>query len=93
MANIIITNTASHIKAEFNELAEDVVTCYKSRSSILSVTLHTGRKGTYVEVVFYVGDKWTFDTTAARGKVVDTIAGIAPTDNADLTDKLAALML
>ena len=93
MTTIILTTTAVAIKAVFSDQnIGDCVECYKKLSSIISVSLHTGRKGDYVKIHFSDGANWFLDTRETRGGKVATIDATAVTDNDDLVAKLAALM-
>lgn len=92
MATIAITSTSAYIRVEPGVANEDVVTAYRKLSAMESVTLYTGRKGTYVEVKFSDTTNWTFDMNKNRGKDA-TVNSVLPKDNADLCTLIASIMV
>jgi len=96
LSNIVITVTATAITAIFNDAAREgeATVSHRRLNSIDAIELKgtNSRKGTYAEVRFSDGSNWAFDVENGRGGTVDTVAGVGPTDNADLVNKLAALI-
>lgn len=88
MANLVITSTATKIKVVFNAMAGDFEKGTWTRESLKSVQMSTD----YVEIHMIDNAVWTvsFDSNYMQ---IDLIDGVAPTSNADLYDKLDALML
>lgn len=92
MANVVITDNTDTIKFAFNSLSsdEDMTTLYIGKSRYM---VHSNGADTLVRVAGasgYVGDFCFTATTGAM--LVDSVAGAAPTSNADLLDKIEALM-
>ena len=94
MTNVVITSDTTHIDAAFNGLhgEGDIEIVRSSTIDSLKLLGVGSRKGSYVEVDFTGGHRWTFDMNGTRGLVVDLVAGGVPTDNEDLLHKLAALI-
>lgn len=91
MANIVVTSSTNYIKAVFNDMASasGVSQGYWAKSTIEKVVL---RNDGAVEVVETSSRVWVLDTAGTLGAIVDTVDGVAPSDNADLMDKLAAVI-
>jgi len=95
MANIVVTTVdANHIKVEFNAYYPDYysVKCtYYNRSNIQKVEVFDD----YIRVHVLSGlTDWTLSTTLTTGTfIVDSVDGIAPTDNDDLASKIAGLII
>lgn len=89
MANIVVTTTATRIYAVFNDMAASagVSKGYWAKDTIEKVVQRTDGA---VEVVEVSSRVWVLDMAGTLGAIVDTVDGVAPTDNADLMNKLAA---
>ena len=92
MATILITSTSNYIKSVPDASDESIIAMYRRLGTLDAVSLHDGRKGTYVELEFTDGMTWDFDMSNNRGTDA-TINGVTPTDNANLAQLLAALMV
>lgn len=92
MANLVITSTAITVKVIFNDYSE--ATNMKSanfrRNDIAEVVEH--HNADYVTVIMLDGNDFDISWTShVHAMVVDSIDGVAPTSNDDLTVKLEAL--
>jgi len=92
MANIVVTSTTNTIAVDFGVYAgvQGLPTkkTYK-KSEVLSVSQASDQVN-----VYSIGDpQWNLAYTATTNCfIVDTVAGVAPTSNADLYDKIIALI-
>ena len=94
MANLVITSTTAYMLFEFNDasLAMETTTSYIKLANVEALKSHTNRRGTYIEIKVLDEQPLALDMTGDRGLVVDSVAGVNPSDNADLLLKLAALL-
>ena len=92
MTVVLVTSTATYIKSVPDASNEKVLVVYKKLSTLESVALHDGRKGTYVELSFSDGHSWDFDMNNKRGSEVK-VNGTTPADNDNLAQLFAALMI
>ncbi len=91
MPTITITSTSTYIKSVQGVSNPDALTVYKKISTLETVSLLTGRKGTYVEVLFSDRSNWAFDMNNKRGGDV-VLNGATPADNEALAVSLSALI-
>ncbi len=93
MPNIVVTSTANYIKVEFNDYYPNnhpVKTAYYNANDIEKVELYAD-----MVTVHLIADPtadWELSYDGSAGFEVDTVDGVAPTSNADLCDKLGALI-
>ena len=92
MSVVIVTSTATYIKSVPDASDKEVLAVYKKLSTLETVALHDGRKGTYVELKFSDSHTWDFDMNNKRGSEV-TVNGVSPIDNDNLAELLAALII
>ena len=92
MTVVLVTSTATYIKSVPDVSDKEVLAVYKKLSTLETVALHDGRKGTYVELSFSDGHTWDFDMNNKRGSEVK-VNGATPVDNNNLAQLLAALMI
>ena len=92
MATVLITSTSNYIKSVPDTSDESIIAMYRRLGTLDAVSLHDGRKGIYVELEFTDGMTWDFDMNNNRGTDA-TVNGVTPTDNANLAQLLAALMV
>lgn len=92
MTKVIITTSGAYIKAEPGLSATSILTAYRQLSSMRSVLLFSGTKGTYVEVHFSETEHWTLDVTSKRGDSV-SVNGATPASNEELALTLAGLLI
>ena len=92
MANVVVTSDANTIKVDFGIYYPTycpVSIAYYNRNEVNKVELYS----TVVSVHVLSGTKdWELSFDGSAGFHVDTIDGVAPTDNSDLCDKVAALI-
>ncbi len=89
---IAITTTATYIKSVPGVNSKDALIEIRSLRSIEGVMLYSGRKGTYVEMIFSSKEQWTFDMNNVRGADA-TVNGATPAGNEELTDALSAFII
>lgn len=92
MTTILITSTSTFIKSVPDASSKDIIAIYKKLSTLETVALHTGRKGTYVEVTFSDKSTWDFDMNNIRGSEV-SVNNVTPLDNDNLAHLLSLLMV
>lgn len=88
MANIVITSGATKVSINYNLLAAKNKTTVRvvNRNGMVSCLVPSSNA--CVETELSNGDSFVLDYND-----VDTIGGVAPTDNLDLANKLSDLML
>ncbi len=92
MANLVITSTANSVLVDFGDYAEAVGLdgCWNKAHIIKFVR---SSDDTQVEAEISNGMKWHVAHTNTVGCfIIDTVAGVAPTGNEDLYNKLSALI-
>lgn len=92
MPTILITSSSNYIKSVPDTSDESIIAIYRKLSTLETVALHTGRKGTYVELIFSDKGTWDFDMNNIRGSEA-SVNGANPIDNIDLAELLAQLMI
>lgn len=93
MANTVITSTTAYIKAVFNNDSSisGWATCYWAKDSWLFVANDADNGA--ATIVTECGREFRVAYQATEGCwLIDSVNGVAPTSNADLTDKLGALL-
>ena len=93
MPNIVITSTTNSIRVVFNDLASSAGLEKGSwdKSHIISFTL--AENDEYVRAEIANDQTWNMVSSASGGNmIVDTVAGVGPSSNSDLYDKLIALV-
>ena len=89
MAKIVITTTENYVIADMGDyIALPEVNIKKGawNKRELDIRLYPGDE--YVNVYIVGANEWQLDQNEIKGLKVDTIDGVAVTDNADLFDKL-----
>ena len=92
MANTVITSATKYVKVVFNDDAPmaGMVQGYFSKSLISEVR---GMSDGFVVVKLNSGESFNISTDGALNTLtIDSIDGVAPTDNTDLCDKITGLM-
>lgn len=92
MSIVTITTNEKFIKSVPDVSDRDVLAVYKKISTLETVALHGGRKGTYVELTFSDKKTWDFDMNNKRGSGAK-VNGVTPVDNDNLAQLLSELML
>ena len=92
MSIVLITSTSNYIKSVPDTSDESIIAMYRRLGTLDAVSLHDGRKGTYVELEFTDGMTWDFDMNNIRGSAV-SVNGVTPLDNEVLANALASLMV
>lgn len=91
MANVIIITTTNSIKVDFGVYASDMPISKGTwnKSSIQHIQLNNN----HVYVKVRDGNEWTLNyDIQAKGIIVDSVDGVAPTDLSDLYNKLVAML-
>lgn len=92
MANTVVTSSTKWVKAVFNDDAPAVGMdqAYFSKEHIAEVRCLTS---VFVSVKLDSGEVFACSTDGSINTLtIDSVDGVAPTSNADLCDKLAALI-
>jgi hypothetical protein len=92
MANLVITSTAYTVKVVFNDYSEatNIKSTNFRREDIAEVVEH--HNADYITILMLDGNDFNISWTShVHAMVVDSIDGVAPTSNDDLTAKLEAL--
>lgn len=93
MANLVITSTGSTIAVDFGAYSTQAGATVGTwpKSGIQSVQIYEG--GAYVYVRMGGGQEWHISHAANsyNALIVDSVDGAAPSSNADLYAKIAAL--
>jgi hypothetical protein len=92
MANLVITSTVYTVKVVFNDYSE--ATNIKSANFRISDIAEVVERhnADYITVIMLDGNDFNVSwTTHKHAMIVDSINGVAPTSNDDLTTKLEAL--
>ena len=92
MANLVVTSTTNTIDVAFNDLATtagmESGTWHKQR-----ITFQLMVSDSFVRVLVIGEPSWAVSFDGSSGTLtIDTVAGVAPTSNSDLYDKLIALI-
>ena len=93
MANLVITSTADNIKVDFGAYYPTyypVSVAYYNENSIEKVELYSNM--VKVHMLGVNGQDWELTYDGSFGFQIDTVNGVAPTSNADLCDKIGALI-
>ena len=92
MANTVVTSSTKWVKVVFNDdaPATGITLGYFSKEHISEVRFVTSG---FVSVKLDDGSIFTLSTDGAGNTLtIDSVDGVAPTSNADLCDKIAALI-
>ena len=92
MTTVLITSTAAYINSVPDASNKETLAVYKKLSTLETIALHDGRKGTYVEVTFSDSATWDFDMNNKRGFEA-SVNGVIPADNAGLAVLLSELIV
>lgn len=92
MANLVVTSTTNTVQVTFNDLAASYGikkgAWHKER-----ITFQLLPSDTYVKVLVLNEPNWAVSFDGSTGTAqIDTVAGVSPTSNSDLYDKLIALL-
>ena len=86
MTNIVVTSTATTVKAVFNDYADHqkIKQASYRRNDISEIVEHTD--GEHLTIIMLNGNEFDLSFNS-----VDSVDGVAPTSNDDLFNKLVAL--
>lgn len=93
MANAVVTSSTKYVKVVFNDMSTSAgrTIAYFSKEHIAEV--YTPGCDCYVVIKLDDGAIWDVSLTGNDNTLmIDTVAGATPSDNADLCDKIAALI-
>ena len=92
MANIVVTSNTNNIDVVFNDLAA-ATGIKKGNWNKLRITFQLMPSDAFVKVFILNEPAWAVSFNGAADTLqIDSVAGVAPTSNSDLYDKLIALL-
>ncbi len=92
MANLVVTSNTNNIDVVFNDLAAGVG-IKKGNWNKLRITFQLMPSDAFVKVLVLNEPTWAVSFDGSTGTLqIDSVAGVAPTSNSDLYDKLIALL-
>jgi len=93
MANIVVTSTTNAVKVDFGDYAAAVGRKCGTWNKKHIVNFGLQDDDSMVIAHTLEEPKWTLSyTNGTSAMIVDTVDGVAPTDNEDLHNKLSALI-
>lgn len=93
MPNVVVTSTTNSIKVDFGDYASNTIPAKGTWAKHAIANFQLADSDAYVTAHALEEPHWNL-VYAASGQnlIVDTVDGVAPSSNADLYDKLIALI-
>ena len=92
MANLVITSTTNTIHVDFNDYTVPIG-IKKSQWDKQRIRFELAPSDALIKVLVIGESAWAVAYTATDNcLIIDSVAGVAPTSNSDLYDKLIALL-